>query len=212
MAHVPGKLKVSFYLIAENRCSYWLPFKMGHFSASLFACLPAFIPLHRLNMAAVESAGCGPNLTVLPTSWPWLLLFISSLWSVSNTLIHCCLHEYYRILLFSSNLSLSLFLNILNIYLLCVCMNVYWHMHAWSPQYICGGHVQSLFTPSILWMPSMDELRSTGIFITELSHWPFYTYLLCCICESIEDLCTFYSFFLSVCDKLSLFCLALSSV
>ena len=83
-------------------------------------------------------------------------------------------------------------------------------------------HVWRALSESVHSFHLMDakdgELRSTGIFITELSHWPFYTYLLCCICESIEDLCTFYRFFwflfvcFSVCDKLSLFCLTLPSV
>lgn len=109
-------------------------------------------------------------------------------------LIHCCLHEYYRILLFSSNLSLSLFLKILNIYLLCMCMNVYWHMRAWSPQYVCGGHFQSVHSFHL--MDAEDGWTQVNRHLHhELPHWPFCTYLLCCTCEFIEDLCTFYSFF-----------------
>ena len=138
---------------------------MGQFSAFLFSsCLPLFL---------FTSLTWRPwiVLAVVLTLQYFLPLGLGSCCSspvyevFQILLIHCCLHEYYRILLFSSNLSLSLFLNILNIYLLCMCMNVYWHMRAWSPQYVCGGHFQSLFTPSILWMPRMDELRSTGIFI-----------------------------------------------
>ena len=111
-------------MIANDRCSYWLSFKMGQFSAFLFS--PCLLPLFLFTSLTWQLWRVLAVLLILQYFLPLSLgsCCSSPVYEVFQILlIHCCLHEYYRILLFSSNLSLSLFLNILNIYLLCMCMN-----------------------------------------------------------------------------------------
>lgn len=88
---------------------------MGQFFALLIF-LPDCLPLFLLTSLILQLTWSKLAVFLIystSTSQPWLLLFISSFEVFQRFLRHCCLHEYYRILLCSSNLALSLCLKML---------------------------------------------------------------------------------------------------